>query len=336
MAVSSLKSLLAVSGYYSGLLGLFRRARLCGKALILMYHRVIAPDANPTVPVQPGMYVSSVTFHSHLLFLQERFNVIPLRELVERLRNGNDVRHCCVLTFDDGWRDNYQHVFPLLRKFQAPATVFLATGLVGTNRWFWPEEVVYFLTMWVNGRIEAGKLSELTQSLLSKVPAGVNALEKGIDTTVETLKNMLPEDRQKILAQMWQACQIGKERSRLLMNWDEVREMAKSGLIDFGSHTVNHILLDQVSPQQMQEEVEASRNQIEAETDRPCFMFVFPNGNYNCEALRVLGSTGMDAAVTTRRGYVAPDSSLLELPRISIHEDVSRSFPLFYWRMLVQ
>jgi len=337
MAVSRIKSLLAYSGYYSGLLGLLQWVRSRNGALILMYHRIMPQDRNPDVQVQPGMYVSTKTFNRHLRFLKKRFSVVSLRDLVAGLENGKDVRGCCALTFDDGWRDNFQFAFSLLQKHQFPATVFLATGYIGTSRWFWPEEVAWSVARILQGKMRMAALPDPIGELVSgAVHANPAMAESIIDRVIESMKRYPPARRREILDMLRSSNPDHEKRERLLMNWDEVREMATGSLVDFGSHTENHTLLDQQPLQRVKAEIVSSRQRIESEINRPVTFLAYPNGNYTPQILDVLGELGIDAALTTRRGYAGPASPLLELPRIAIHEDVGCSSALFLWRILVQ
>jgi UDP-2,3-diacylglucosamine pyrophosphatase LpxH len=74
--------------------------------------------------------------------LCKRFTVLSLNELLERWRTDqlDASKAYCVITFDDGWQDNYQYAFPVLKHYGLPATIFLATDFIGTDRWFWPDQ----------------------------------------------------------------------------------------------------------------------------------------------------------------------------------------------------
>lgn len=101
---------------------------------ILMYHRVIDPERLPA-PLDPGMYVRPATFRMHLEELTKRYEVIPLEDIFRCVESGNDFsKPVFALTFDDGWKDNFDFAFPLLKEFKVPATVFLPTNVIGTNR----------------------------------------------------------------------------------------------------------------------------------------------------------------------------------------------------------
>ena len=110
--------------------------------VILTYHRVIDKDA-VDMAVQPGMYVLQKTFKMQLEYLNKHFSIKPLHLLknpstLEAFLN----KPICFLTFDDGWKDFYEYAFPLLKSYQAYATVFLPTGFIGTSQWFWPDQLL--------------------------------------------------------------------------------------------------------------------------------------------------------------------------------------------------
>jgi peptidoglycan/xylan/chitin deacetylase (PgdA/CDA1 family) len=113
--------------------GVVERSRLtlADRALVLMYHRVLD---EPRDDVKPGMYVTRAAFERHLAYLSSRHEVIGLAELGEWMAGRRpSARIPCVITFDDGWFDNYTNAFPLLRRYGLTATVFLITEQMGTH-----------------------------------------------------------------------------------------------------------------------------------------------------------------------------------------------------------
>jgi peptidoglycan/xylan/chitin deacetylase (PgdA/CDA1 family) len=108
------------------------RAKLAEKALVLMYHRVVAPHDVPA-DIDPGMYVTTDAFERHLQYLAAHHEVVTLEALFEWLVGRRQFAKIpCAITFDDGWRDNYEEAFPLLTRYGLPATIFLITDHVGT------------------------------------------------------------------------------------------------------------------------------------------------------------------------------------------------------------
>ena len=334
--LSKIKSFLAFILYHSGVLSRYSRCKLKNKAFILMYHRIIDKGSQSSFPVQPGMYVTQASFRRQIKLLKDKFKIVSLSALIDLLKKGDDISGCCVLTFDDGWLDNYTNAFSILKDHQVPATIFLATGFVGTQRWFWPEEVSFYLAWLYQNKVDSRKLPGILQNLFDKSQFYFNGLScDTIDRFIDELKQYEPRQREQVVSALKEVCPA-KKHERLLMNWDEVQEMTDSGLISFGAHTVSHALLDQLSVEKARAEIEKSKEQIEKRIKKQVDLFAFPNGNYNKKVLAILRDMQFTAAVTIRRGYIDNSSHLLELPRIGIHDDISSKPSLFSWRLLVR
>ncbi len=304
-----------------------------------MYHRVLPQDLVKVwdLPVQPGMYVSPKSLRLHLSYLKTYFSLISFEELVRRLQAGEDISHCAVLTFDDGWLDNYLYAFPILREFNVPATIFLTSGFIGTSQWFWPEEIGWTILSVYKERVNISLLPDQLSHMLNKERSREQDANKSIDRIIAEMKSWEAPQRLSVTQKCTQLrTKTIEESKRLLMNWDEVREMAESGLVDFGSHTVSHALLDQLQPKDVQQELVESVAKIHKEVGTQTKLFAYPNGNYTPQILAMLSESGITAAVTTKRGLVGGNSFLLELPRIAVHDDVSHTQALFQWRLLVQ
>ena len=302
-----------------------------------MYHRVMNYPIDMQRPIQSGMFVSTSTFQKHLELLQSRFEVLNLQDLIDRLLAGKSISQCCALTFDDGWLDNYQNAFPLLQEFNLPATIFLTTDYIGTNYWFWPEKISLCLCRLYKDKPAMDMMRNPIRDVIIKAGFFSSlSYEAVLDSLIETLKGYSPNERQNFVEQFALSCGIQEEKERMLMNWNEVRKMADSRLVNFGSHTATHELLDQLDSNLIYEEINISKNQIEMETMQPCTLFAYPNGNYNNTTIKILKKIGFQAAVTTKRGFVSHSINITELPRIAMHEDISNNTPLFYWRILVR
>jgi peptidoglycan/xylan/chitin deacetylase (PgdA/CDA1 family) len=115
----------------SGALARHRRWHFRDRAMVLMYHRILnRADVPPET--EPGIYVTTEAFEQNLKLLARICDVVELDVLVANLRlEPRSARPMCAITFDDGWQDNYQNAFPLLKRFGLPATVFLVTDQVG-------------------------------------------------------------------------------------------------------------------------------------------------------------------------------------------------------------
>ena len=121
----------SAAAYYSGLEEQRHRLALQDRGVVLMYHRVL-PNAPPDV--DPGMFVTATAFERHLRLLKSRYELVTIDAFGEWMAGRRQfARPPCAITFDDGWRDNYDVAFPLLQRYEAPATVFLVTSWIGRD-----------------------------------------------------------------------------------------------------------------------------------------------------------------------------------------------------------
>ena len=314
---------------YTGFFNFLNASFFKYSGLILMYHRIVGKQCKEKIFIQPGMYVSQYVFRQHVEFINNNYNIIPLIELFRRLESGRKIGGCCAITFDDGWQDNYSQAYPTLKEFNIPATIFLATGFIGTNRWFWPDEVGFILqSLETHGQ-------EYDHPFLSSILKDRSvSLEEKIDHVIIKLKELAPNKREEVLGNLRALSPTEISSRALLMNWDEVVEMASDGLIDFGAHSHSHVILDQVPPAQAEMEIRQSRLELEDRLGRPPLLFAYPNGNFTTQIQEHVRKQGFKGAVSTRKGWVDKHSDLFALPRIGIHEDISSTLPLFQARIL--
>ena len=324
----AIKNIFATFSYQVGFFYLFSLYGQRENAFVLTYHRVLPLRSDMDLIIQQGMYVSTETFRCHMVFLKENFNVLPLAELVERIESGKSVTGCCAITFDDGWLDNYTNAFPVLKKVQIPTTIFLATNFIGTDRMFWPEELSFYLR-------QPEVIALAKQNPLLHKFANYNATEKYLDNAIQVMKTYSPVEREAILSCL-RSVSTTPPHGRMLMNWEEAKEMQASGLISFDAHTANHTILDQVPLDVAEDEILNSRTEIEQRLGRPPTFFAYPNGNYSDDLQALLKQKGFRGAFTTRKGWFDNNVGLFEIPRIGMHEDVSSTIPLFYARILFE
>lgn len=332
----ALKSAIAKAAYTTGAFkwGLTQRART--GFLVLMYHRLIR-KCEARQFVQPGMYVEPDTFERQVKFLARHFNVLPLSELKKR-EHFNERRHdgrpVCFLTFDDGWQDFYLHAYPILQMHKISATVFLPTAYVGTKRWFWTDRLLRLAH-----EAESFEVLRAAREFLQIPRLGhhrARAPMEQMEALIETLKGLERQRAEDVICHLSRRLRIeSTPHEPGFVTWDEVREMRRSGLVLFGSHTVNHEILTQLDEENVRFELYASRQKLlEEEAVETSFVpFCFPNGNHDPKTIACVKAAGYTLAVTTCKGWNVSDVDLFQLRRIGIHEDVSATEAMFACRV---
>jgi peptidoglycan/xylan/chitin deacetylase (PgdA/CDA1 family) len=299
---------------------------------ILMYHRITNPRTEP-VYIQPGMYVTPETFAMHLKALQSETIVLPLHELLNRMRQGNGnpaSKPLCAITFDDGWLDFCTNAFPVLKSLNMPATVFLPTNFIGTDKWFWTDQ---FAFVWK--QLEPRRRPAATAALrsLSRIQG---SFESQIEKAVAVLKNLPGNAIEDVLAEL-EKCAGTSSRvpGRAFLNWEEVREMRGSGLVSFGSHTAGHQILTTLDQNGIRDELLVSKQKLveEKAADADGLSFCYPNGNFNQTISALVKESGYSSAVTTKTGWNSFSENHFALKRIGMHQDMTSTKSLFLSRL---
>ncbi len=240
------------------------------------------------------------------------------------MRNGKIFRPTAVITFDDGFQNNYNVAFPILQKAKLPATIFLVTGLVNTNDTLWSYRLKLALAKTRRSSFEwdRRKFNLSGWKNKAKISAAIRARLKGF-----AQPQLLAEVR-KIILELGDDPDSGikVDSPYRMLSHEAITEMAASGLIEFGAHTHSHAILSLLSPREQYTEIERSVNTTSAMTGRPCELFAYPNGSeqdYDKATIKSLESCGVLAAVTTINGLNDEMTPVMELRRYGIGGDQS-------------
>lgn len=313
-----------------------------GRAVILTYHRVLPEAAFTGGGIQPGMYVDTEVFEQHMLFLKQHFQVISLSDLLRRwhAREWNDSVRYAVITFDDGWLDNYQHAYPILRTLQLPATIFLPTDFVGTDEWFWPDKVSFLMNEITGTNGMSASAAHMMEAFLNiderRIRAGGvwgSTRQEFVDDVIERCKIMEAKRIYEFVESLSRALNISFPRERVVVNWDEVSTMSRDQ-ISFGSHSASHRILTGLCPDEIRTELEGSQSVLKSKCSNYVPVFCYPNGNTSSQIQMLVKECGYQAAMGVRSGVEnrAPEN-MFDLRRISIHNDVTSTVPLYSMRL---
>jgi peptidoglycan/xylan/chitin deacetylase (PgdA/CDA1 family) len=301
-----------------------------------MYHRVI-PAQKASFPIQAGMYVEPETFETHIRFLKKHFKIIPISELQFIIgRKISNSKPGCVLTFDDGWCDFFEYAFQILKNYQIPATVFLPTDFIGTKKWFWTDRLITFLYQKKDRKNSAMGKPSSSNPVLNQLENLKGSREYRLEKAIQILKAYRNEEIEEILSELEIRWNLNPDpQGRTFMHWEEVREIALSGLISFGSHTASHRILTTLTDKEIQYELIRSKEKLIAEkvVDPLFISFSYPNGNFNEKIARMVNEVGYYLAVSAEGGWNHPGLNPFTLQRIAIHQDMTSTEAMFGCRI---
>lgn len=307
---NKLMTLVAACLYYSGWVAL---GRWCiqqqgPRLMILNYHTATGGD-----------------LQQHFLYLQRHYRLLHLEEALEELFSSSpdkeqDRRTRLVITFDDGYYDNYTHCFTLACELQIPITIFLVPSYIETGDRFWWLEPDYLVA---HASVNEATIEGRTYHL-NKIEERA-ALTRAIDAHIRFASSVherevyLRNVRQLLGAPNGVALQ---ERKNLPMSWLEIEAMKGCKWISFGGHTMHHPILAHLSdPVEVEYEVRESRTELEHHLGSPVRSFAYPIGKLEDigeQSIRSVQKAGYMWAVTTIKGWNTPYSNPYLLHRLSV------------------
>jgi peptidoglycan/xylan/chitin deacetylase (PgdA/CDA1 family) len=261
--------------------------------IILNYHRI--GNADETLFDSGVFSATAEQFDSQIAYLKRRFHMATLKEVFAMMSGNASQKPSVLITFDDGYLDNYTVAFPILRSHGVQATFFLPTAFIGTGKLPWWDTIAYIIKRSVKRRIHL-EYPEPESFYL--------AVDGGKRVSMEILRLFAQPavtDPERFLAELERECEVSRpeaEAERCFLNWEEARDMQQHGMA-FGSHTHSHEILAKLSSERQREEVRCSREILERELNRSIDILAYPVGLKHCfssDTVRTLQETGYRAA----------------------------------------
>jgi peptidoglycan/xylan/chitin deacetylase (PgdA/CDA1 family) len=253
------------------------------------------------------MFLGLKTFRMHMAFLRDHYSVVSLDRLVGMIRSEEEVKpHAIAISLDDGYRSVYELALPVLREFEIPATVFLATDFIENGHHLMTNRIAYSLmtTSCTRLTLDVGSPLELDLSDTGQRLRSARLLKGTVKSmpwdAVEDLVLQLEERTSASLSATSQVPDVFRP-----LTWNQIREMQKTGLISVGSHTHTHAILSRVAPDRIRFELSESKRLIEDRCGVTTRLFCYPNGrseDFSPEVIEALKSEGYVCGLTTVRG----------------------------------
>lgn len=296
---------------------------------VLNYHRINEPDDPNFDLFKANISATPEMFDRQVAYLKQRYNFVSAAAISAWVRDGRCLPvRAAILTFDDGYADNLEYAFPVLRKHGISALIFLTTDFINAIKPAYWDVVAYCF--------QHTKLNTVELPMLVRQQWTTDREKEQVMLTwIETIKR-LPEpekeDYARALPEILDVPILDSSCSSQFLTWEQIREMADSG-IEFGSHTVSHPILTRVPLEQAALEITESKRIIEKEIGRSIDCFAYPNGgadDINDGVIRLVQEAGYTLAfslISGRNHYASIRKSPYTIRRIFLgHQD---SFPRF-------
>lgn len=292
--------------HYSGVrkaMAAYRRIQSGGRRiLIVSYHRVVSDFTGELQRSIPGLLISQETFRKHLEEANAAgYELTSIGDAVDVMAGRRTAKKdLCVVTFDDGYRDVYRYAYPVLKQMGVPAITYLPTAFIGTDKRFNHDRLFHLLH-----RVQQRRFRPVFDALPTPSLELLGPILSGQKTVSAALDDFIGEHPTRTLTDIIDALeqQLGGGKDLVpeqgdVMNWDEVRRMARDGF-EFGAHTLGHTVLTLEPQEVVEREILESKHTIEKEVGITVRDFAYCNGWYSDEVIRVLSSNGFRSGVTT-------------------------------------
>lgn len=282
------------------------------KCTIVMYH-YIRNMYETDYPNIKGLLIKK--FIGQLNYLQRNYIVIRLKDYIEFLHGSKNIpNNACILTFDDGFKDHYLNVFPILKNRKLPASFFPITQPL-TEFVVPAVNKTHFLLAKIGSRALSDDFNQILKSQFPKLVKRFFVDEKvkkerkyrWDDVLTANLKwaiSTIPfSPKVKILNQIF-AGYFENEKEfckELYMSWDEMREMMEEGM-SFGSHTHTHPTLSQLAIKEQIKEIKGSKEILEKKLKTKIKLFSYPYGSFDRTVIEILRKQKCICGLTTDAG----------------------------------
>lgn len=310
--------------------------KLHSQTLILLYHRVANLETDPQLlSVSPGH------FAEHLEYISDHYTPISLAELNRAIEEKKIPDKSVVITFDDGYADNFLNAKPLLEKYDIPATVFVASGYVGSEREFWWDELERLLLRPKNlpDKLELNINGKIQRWDIDGIPGSQEVSEFDLnmwDVTMDLnprpeyqayrdlhrlMKPLSHEEQQHVLDELarWVGMSREGRSTHLALGCDQLKKLEQErGLIEVGAHTVNHPMLSAQSPEVQAKEIIENKKYLENILDHEVHTFSYPFGgkpDFTSYTMNIIRENGFDLACANYSGSVISRTNPYKLPR---------------------
>jgi len=285
---------------------------------ILIFHRVLE-----TKDFMRSGEVSAKEFDEKMALIARYFKPLSISDAAIKLKEGTLPQRAVCVTFDDGYRDNADIAYPILKKHNIPATFYVATGFLDGGR-MWNDTVIESIRVSSQNFINLSELGLGDYSFINNSQREVVAQK-----IIQQIKHLPQSERTEKVDAI--ASMVGHLPNDLMMDSAQIQKLSQEG-IDIGGHTVTHPILATLSMDEVEEEIGSGKNVLENLIQKPLTSFAYPNGkpgqDYLPEHADIVRKLGFKTAVSTRWGVSNRESDLYQLNRFTPWDKSNTKFSL--------
>ncbi|TXH77493.1 MAG: polysaccharide deacetylase [Lysobacteraceae bacterium] len=304
--------------------GLYRR-----DVRVLAYHRVL-PSAEPSdfrFDLEL-ISASAEAFREQLQTVKRKFAPMRFDEVADALERGRPIpRGAVLITFDDGYDDNYRIAYPILHDLGMSAMFFVSTGHIESGRPYAYDWLVYMLCVTASQRLQVPELG-----IDWALPEGLDERRSLASMLLDRIKTLDALAQQALIARLeteWGLPSSAGHPDCQPMTWNHLREMHRGGM-EIGTHGAEHRMLAKLPEALMREEIFGSKRVLEQALGDRVQVMSYPVGGpdaYNGREIAAVREAGYRMACS----YIAAPEALaadtrFEMRRLPIERKMDRDW----------
>ena len=290
-------------------------------ATILLYHGVTAVHSSG-IENFSKKHLPVKEFEEQMEYLAQNANVITLCELVKLLQGNVKVpQHTVSVTFDDSFKNIRKIALPILKRYQIPATFFVATGFIGTSKRSWADLVEHFINKTALDYLEVPISGDIKKFELKTNKNKIMAIVE----IKSMLKMMKPIERDSFVSSLECITQVVDKSNDVInyenLTWDDICELDAPPNYVVGGHTVNHKIMSYLSEDELNYEICECKNNLEAHLGHPIDQFAYPEGqpeHFNEKVISVLKKEGIRICPSAVHGVNYHGTNPFYLKRVMV------------------
>jgi len=297
-----------------------------GRCVVLLYHRVIDLKFDPQL-----LSVSVSNFKNHLEILKTEYNCLTINEFHKYLDSGYRIpKNSVVITFDDGYQDNYLNAVPILEDFKLQALFYISTGNINTKKEFWWDEVERILFF---GNPPLKYFFNWKNFEFSFLNWNNNTRDELYLKILPYFRSLNVNDRNSYLNQLRHIFNLSKDArdTNMAMSLDELKKFVKSPSVVIGGHTVNHPSLAHLSYHEQFSEIQESIKFLDQNLNQKTVDFSYPFGtasNYNETTIAICKKLGLSYVAANFPKKVDKRTDKFQFPRFLVRNWSENQFKL--------
>jgi len=288
---------------------------------ILCYHGIYKKPVNELENYN-GKHLPYQVFLKQMIFLKKNCKIFSFSDLLDNKKKDLFSKNSYIISFDDGFKNNFKYAFKILKRLGLKATIFICPGNISKKRIFWVDHIQNLIAFTKVKKIFLNINKKKKFFLIKNDNQKINIIDR-----IKTLCKKVSNDKKNKIIRLletqtglYHKDKINKELQKCL-SWSELKKMQESGIFDIGYHSYEHEILSKLTSKQLKKNISKSINIIKNKIKKRVDIASYPEGRYehfNKNVINILKSFNIKLAAMSVSGINNHRPNLFYLKRYMV------------------